>query len=160
MTFPRLLQFSLLVVTFGCNADKVRQLETENQELAAKLDRVTKEASLELQKKCPDNAAAAFKDWGWHNEPSASYSNHYQQKLSKCFVQISNITVEDKIQIAYAFVQDAFTGKSYGEYLWVTGEVKPLCRVTLLSGEETLCQSREEFHDLIKVYMEEALLRP
>ena len=94
MTLTRLLLFCLLVVMVGCNDDQVRRLERENQELAAKLDAVAKATNLDLQKKCADEANAMFKELGWNKKPFASYNNHYQQKLNKCFIRIEDREVE------------------------------------------------------------------
>ena len=161
-TLIRMLPFGLLAVLVACNEDKVHRLEKENQELAAKLDAVTKTANLESQKKCADQAAVAFRESGFAKKSMAGYVNHYQQKLNKCFVHISNTDFENNVLVVYQNVSDAFESKLYGEYMWRNperkkySEVKPiLCTVTLLSGEEKLCHSQEEFNELVKIYMEQ-----
>lgn len=56
---------------------------------------------------------------------------------------------------------DAFEGKVYANYIWRSDkrkkywEVTPFdCKVMLLSGEERLCHSSDEFDALVKQYME------
>jgi hypothetical protein len=172
-TFTVLLALPVLVVTVGCNENEVRQLkrqnqelgaklnnvEKENQELAAKLNGVTKGASLELQKKCADQSASEFKTWGWNKKPLAGYINHYQRNLNKCFVRIEDLESSNHVPATSITVSDAFEGKVYGDYYeWINTEGKKepsICRVTLLSGEAKFCHSKEEFDQLVKVYMEQ-----
>lgn len=123
---------------------------------------MTKGANLEFQKKCADQAAAVFKELGWNKKPWAVYSNHYQPTMNKCFVRIENTAIENHAPSTSINVSDAFEGKVYADYFWLNSEgkkyweVKPfMCKVTLLSGEEKVCQSKEEFDELVKVYMEQ-----
>jgi hypothetical protein len=141
---------------------KLNNVEKENQELTAKLNGVTKGASLELQKKCADQSASEFKTWGWNKKPLAGYDNHYQQNLNKCFVRIENSEFTNNVPATSITVSDAYEGKVYGDYQWINTEgkkyweVKPfICKVTLLSGEQKFCHSKEEFDELVKVYMEQ-----
>ena len=136
-------------------------LEKENLELSAKLQEVTKTANLDSQAKCANQARTVFKEMGWDKEFLTVYTSHYDQKLNRCYIQVYNSKADRGSASVYRFVQDAFEGKGYAEYSWInnTGkkywEVKPvLCKVTLLSGEEKICSSMEEFEELIKVYVE------
>jgi hypothetical protein len=110
-----------------------------------------------MQKKCADQASAAFNEMGLRKEP-ASYTNRCQQKLNRCFIEIQTI----KDRSFHTTVQDAFEGRGYAEYFWINldgkkyWELKPyLCKVVLLSGEEKACQSQQEFQELVKIYMEQ-----
>jgi len=155
MTFHRLLPFGLLVATVSCDADKISRLEKENRELAAKLDAASKAATLELQKKCADQAATVFKgdglNWTLHHLQH-SYTNHYQQRLKRCFVQIST---SDGVSTSTT-IKDAFEGKEYARFYLVKPEGRPSpCQVMLLSGEQKTCRSKKEFEELVKVYMEQ-----
>ena len=155
MTFTHVLALVFLAaIVVGCDADKVRRLEKENQELAAKLDAVTKGASLDLQKKCADQSGAIYKELGWDtHQLASSYTNHYNQKMNKCFLQIERTgSGSETINLS-----DAFEGKVYGYYeLLPQRRVEPLeCKVWLPSGHEKICESKDEFHSLVKVYMEE-----
>ena len=106
-------------------------------------------------------ANVMFKEESWDKKPFASYTNHYQHTTNKCFIQIENTEVTNNTPATSIVVSDAFEGKTYGEFMWINSqrkkywEVKPfMCKVTLPSGEEKYCYSREEFEELVKVFME------
>jgi hypothetical protein len=140
----------------GCgNSEKTAQLEKENRELNQKLDSLSHSKTLDLQQQCSTQAREEFKFLGWDKQQLASYTNHYNTSMNKCFLEIDNTN--------YPFVNktlsDAFEGKVYGEYTWKADKVKkywevpPLeCKVTLPSGEE-YCHSSDEFDELVKKYL-------
>ena len=91
---------------------------------------------------------------------SATFTNHNNLTLNKCFMEMHLASPEPLV--VSRRVVDAFEGKIYAEYLWTNPqgkqywEVEPtLCSVTGVSGEETACTSSEEFDQLIKQYMED-----
>jgi hypothetical protein len=90
--------------------------------LNTKIDARGKTASLELQEKCSKQAREEYAENGWKKEPMASYTNHYKEKMNKCFVLIGSTTPFN-------------------------------CKGTLLSGEEKLCHSSDEFDEIVKLYM-------
>jgi hypothetical protein len=115
-----------------------------------------------MQTKCAQQARVEFK--AWEKELTANFTNHYNVKVNKCFVEITNMGSDRKphVPTVNRIVSDAFEGKVYGEYMWMNlkgkkyWEVEPfLCRVTSLSGEETVCTSSEQFDSLIKQFMEQ-----
>ncbi len=120
-------------------------------------------ASLDLQEKCAKQAQQAFKRDGFEKEQLASFSNHYSEKLNKCFVRYDTTDASSTPGIMFVnkVVSDAFEGKVYGEYMWRSDKVKKYwevppvqCTVTLPSGEEKTCHSPDEFDTLVKQYME------
>jgi len=118
-------------------------------------------ASMELQSQCAKQAAIAFKQSGWSTEKLADSTNHYNTRLGKCFVEITNTTIENGHPGHSAIVSDAFEGKVYGSYEWINvtnkqfWEVPPTeCEVTVPTGETKYCKSSEEFEDLTKIYMQ------
>jgi hypothetical protein len=140
---------------------------TEQQKQLHDLDTKfgTKEKSvgLELQAQCAKQAAIVFKQSGWEKEQMASYENHYNEKLNKCFVILQNTdhkTTPGQI-ITSRYLSDAFEGKNLGNYFWESErnrkywEVTPfMCDVTIPSGEKKTCKSSDEFDELLKVYMQ------
>jgi hypothetical protein len=94
----------------------------------------------------------------------ANFENHYNAKVNKCFVQVSNMgsTRKPYVPTVNRIVFDAFEGKGYASYMWMNNqgkkywEVPPYeCTVTSLTGEEKHCASVEEFDELIKQFMEQ-----
>jgi hypothetical protein len=164
-----LCSFALLC---GCDADKVARLEKENKELRDKLDTAPKTASLDLQEKCAKQARIEF-NAGW-NKPenhkasqSLDFTNHYNSKYGKCFMEttLSSTAVDinkETFIMTQRYVEDAFEGKSYADFAWRTHqgkkywEVPPtMCTVRPIFGQEVSCTSTDEFDSLIKQFMEE-----
>ena len=125
---------------------------------------LAQQASIELQEKCAKQAKAAFDNMSFQDRTLASFSNHYNVKLNRCFIETEQDIViypsAPDIIWTYKFVTDAYEGKDFGSYVWHTDKVKKYwevppvqCQVTLPSGEEKLCKSSDEFDDLIKVYI-------
>lgn len=134
-------------------------------EQGKQLTEKTRLHNLELQEKCARQAREVFKGDGLDKAPFASFSNHYNEKLNKCFVLLENHVIAGEA-VTSTRLDDAFEGKVFGNYLWQTEknkkywEVPPLaCNVVLESGEEKVCKSSEEFNQLIKPYMGEPGLR-
>jgi len=158
----------VVVLGFTARSQSValRVQQKEIQELSVRLQANTMPAvSLELQEKCAKQAREEFKHEGLEGKQMADFSNHYNPKLGKCFVQIGYTDVKKPGGIFVSTtVVDAFEGKVYATYFWHNPgnkkywEVSPLkCSVTLLSGEEKTCQSEdgpEGFNALVKQYME------
>jgi hypothetical protein len=143
----RLLLCSILFVSAcNSNSEKLALLEKQNREL------------LDLQEKCATQARAEFNAEGWEKYQFATLTNHYNQKLNKCFTEVSSTdtrTAGDGTVHKSVFVIDAFEGKSYGQYSWHSDKVPPLmCKVTSLFGEEAFCHSEEEFKTAMMQYME------
>ena len=140
--------------------DQQRQI----RELNAKIEEKSKVASLDLQAACSKQARFEYDENGWRKEQFASFTNHYNERLNKCFMLVEN-TSEAKPRDGTFFttmiLSDAFEGRVYGQFDWKSDkakkywEVKPFdCKVTLPSGEEKACQSADEFRDLAKAFME------
>ena len=135
------------------------------QELKARLEQpVSTTANLDLQQRCARQAREEFTYEGWDKQPMASFANHYNSDLNKCFLEIENTsqsnTTLDVINISKT-LSDAFEGKAFAQYMWQSQkgkkywEVPPfICTVTLPSGGEKICHSSDEFDELIKVYMQ------
>jgi hypothetical protein len=141
-------------------ADQQRQIH----DLNARIDARSKTASLELQEKCSKQAEEQYAANGWKKEQMASYTNHYNEKMNKCFALIENTTPAkpaDGTFFTNKILFDAFEGKTYGEYDWRSDKVKKYwevapfnCKGTLPSGEEKVCHSSDEFDEIVKPYMQ------
>jgi len=116
----------------------------------------------ELQERCAEQARKSFNDMGYNKKDMAGFENHYNEKLNKCFVEITNTqTVARGEVMTTRMIFDALEGKNYGEYFWQTEkgkkywEVAPfVCDVIAPSGEKQFCKSDEEFKELMKPYMD------
>lgn len=113
----------------------------------------------ELQEKCRIQSEEFFHDDQLTNrrypEEMWSYVNHYNKKLNKCFIIITitflpkheNKTMD--VGSVTKFLYDVDEYKSYGSSVLVPK--KYFMGVVNDKG----CQSEEEWHELIKPYMEE-----
>ncbi len=133
------------------------QIERQQvQELNAKLDRVAKNANLDLQGKCAEQALKAWKSGAWEKLQNATYSNHYNASMNKCFMRIDN-SIPDRSGAVFTSdrIVDAYEGKVYGELTWKLDEAGNAmrCKATLPTGEAVQCTSPEEFDALIEPFM-------
>jgi len=121
-------------------------------------------ASLEFQDRCAKQARELFRSEGWTEEQNASFENHYNEKMNKCFIterSLSKWNSDDDTIFISRSLADAFEKKSYATYGWrsVKGEtaaaVLPfVCYVTPPSGEQKKCYSEKEYDELVKVYLQ------
>jgi hypothetical protein len=80
----------------------VREQQQQIQELKARLESASKTANLDLQEKCAKQAQEAFKSDGFEKEEGALFSNHYNERLNKCFPKASLQLCE----LGLGFLQD------------------------------------------------------
>lgn len=137
------------------------KLSTLASDASAAKERIAS-ASFERQQKCSAQARKEFMQSGFKdNDPLASYQNHYNVKLNKCFAAFTSTAIVGRTVTTVRTVFDAFEGKDYGSYIshnpgdkkyW---EVVPSkCEVIQPSGVAQACHSDDEFSVLAKVYME------
>jgi hypothetical protein len=138
----------------------LRRQRRRVQELTAKLESsAPNTASLELQQKCATQAREFLSQF--ENRDVVESLNHYNAGLKKCFVETRTESFLLGTRTESKVLTDAFEGKDYGIYIFVTQsnkadwQVPPSeCKVTLPSGERTICHSSDEFDALVKQYME------
>jgi hypothetical protein len=124
--------------------------------------RCHKSDTLDEQAKCATQARKDFEDWSYSAREGADFVSHYNPSLDRCFVQFQytrGATAGGRIWF-FRTVFDAFEGKEYASYSWLSEkdkkfwEVPPkTCEVTLPSGDKKRCQSDDEFMQIVKVYM-------
>jgi len=151
----------LCLVVTACEQKPQSTASPEPSPTAAQV--LSAAASFNFQERCAKQAREQFKQLGWDKEQMAGFTNHYNEKLNKCFVLIENTDAKSSPGTIWTNVvlMDAFEGRELGLYSWHTEkdkkywEVPPFqCEVNLPSGEKKICNSREEFDELIKIYME------
>lgn len=117
------------------------------QELTARIELISKTANLDVQQKCARRAREAFsRDFlaSLASDPFRDFTNHYNNKLSKCFVLITTHILNPKAKIMSdgRILRDAFEGNSYAVFSWDSESNKPsICEITLPSGEKRPCHS-------------------
>jgi hypothetical protein len=71
-----------------------------------------------LQAKCADQASVFYKQGKYDDsskEFSSFYTNHWNKKMGKCFIQINTTSLKD--DYASIDIYDAFEGKQYALYI-------------------------------------------
>src|SRR5258708_20839246 len=136
----------ILTVFLRSNMTELRKDQRQLDELKQKVESMSKTVSLDVQERCAKQAFEEFKRQGYAKHQYADFSNHYNSKLNKCFMQIQDVdsgTVKGTI-ITSKQLTDAFEGKIYGNYVCGTlkgkryWEVPPVvCLVTKPSGNES-----------------------
>jgi hypothetical protein len=166
------MKIAIAILLSGCflmmffaysQSTKLQQQRNEISELRTKLDAMPKNATLDFQEKCAKQARAAFTQDGWDKKPMATFADHYNVTLNKCFVEIEDADMKSAPGRIWRtkLLMDAFEGKVYGNYLWSSEkgkrywEVAPVeCTVSMNSGEDKSCSSENEFDLQVRQYME------
>ena len=159
----------LLVVSAGAlgvllylQTAALREQRSQVQNLNTKLDSLSTAADFDLQAKCANQALDIWKTGGWDRKKLATYSNHYNEKLKKCFMRIDATTEESGADVTFETVMDAFESRLRlcrihleGIMDHKTGDTASMrCSAVLPSGEAIKCTSPEEFDALVKQYVE------
>ena len=158
-----IIGFVVIVIMGGAywnwkQATIIKEQQTRIRELSPKTDSSAK--SFELQRECAKQAEA-FIDY-WEKDPQSKlndeFSNHYNVKLNKCFVLITQYPKHpggsvDNIFEKYLF--DAIEKKLYGQYGWAPQEGKKYWEVPPLvcTMLDQTCQSEAEFEAFVNRYM-------
>jgi hypothetical protein len=130
-------------------------------------------ATLAQQKMCADQARKAFNesdaskpinDKKFRRVSPAEYTSHYDAKANVCYIMVHESNILDdakgnansKIISISKIVYDAFEGRVYANYLWMSEkgkkfwEVAPMeCNVKPRGQDEITCKSSEEFDRLV-----------
>src|SRR5579871_3842452 len=109
----------VLVIFAQRQSVALREAHQQIQDLHSKLDLASKNANLDLQQRCAEQAAKAWKSGGWEKLENATYSNHYNESMHKCFLRIEN-SIPDPSGAVFTSdrIVDAYEGKVYAELTW------------------------------------------
>lgn len=149
------------VFLMGCGA--VRTADHEGADKPAGQD-------WERIKDCASQAGREFTGMGYSRAEAskiiASFTNHYDQARSICFMIITSTTSSTESILTSNSLSDAFEGKEYGSYIsnlsTARGTSARLIDCYVLSAGRTkqLCRSEDEFNELVKPYMESPAAAP
>ncbi len=139
----------ILIIAAGIGGYFLSQQEKMNALGPEKESTIT---NLNLQEKCAKQAEKAYNNSGFKtggNEISG-FINHYNPKLNKCFVLMSNNSYDSGDGSIYTSLYDAYEGKLYAEYFRKLSTVKPFVCTML----DKFCHGDEEFNTFVNIYME------
>lgn len=159
----RLIILILLAAAIGLGVLASQQAVTikeQQGQLAAANDRRKSEA-LGLQSQCSKQAKVAWLDGDYSDNPMASYENHYNATLNKCFIYMRSYKIISGNGYDNRTLIDALENKSYGLYILHVmngngeGRLRPVkCTVQTVAGEVVDCESQADFEARVKPYME------
>jgi hypothetical protein len=143
--------------------NQLDEQQKQIRELEGKLSSLAKAEALGLDEKCARQAVAYFKEGGYDKSgPFNGFTNHYNPELGECFILIQSLDTKSGPG-RYMESRDlwgAYERKWYANYVWFSEsgkkywQVKPfMCQVMSPSGEKKVCQSADEFDELVKTYM-------
>ena len=119
-------------------------------------ERKSAKEDLALQKGCSEAAENLFNKTDFKDNKMAGFTNHYNKKLNKCFIEVTSTTVQGKSSFTYRALFDVYENKMYGEYDWKTEEGKKYWEVKpfLCSMLDQSCSTTEEFDSFVENYLE------
>jgi hypothetical protein len=129
--------------------------------LVSRLASLSATTSPDPREMCAQRARQETNHAGRANEPRAFFTNYYDERLNRCFIEIENIGVSNKA--GGVFINKSLTdadGVEYAAYLAFSKRAKEswdvppsICEIYLSSGEETECHSADEFDELVTDYI-------
>jgi hypothetical protein len=159
----------ILLPMFGCDADKIAQLEKQNEELKAQMAKQNAAADFDLQAKCSTAARTWFNgNWASTSRDKDTilldFTNHYNAKQNRCFILVEyhyNSKLANAGGTSWTndrILTDVYENAKYADFTenHVTN-LKPTLRV----GDEVItcevqgnkCKTQDEFDRLISPYM-------
>lgn len=104
-----------------------------------------------LQEKCSEKAKEFFDNYDAGVSTKDKYSNHYNEKLDKCFVLMATYNEGKAGYVEGNYLYNVYENISVGYKAGFKGEKPYSCNV----GESNCDWNNEEWGKLIKPYMEE-----
>lgn len=143
---------------YGRNAVPAKSVDIGRQQTAASAPRPI---TIDNQNRCAEQAREAFRRDGWDLARFTDLSDHYNERLKRCFIEIDVIITNGKDSADFIRSFGDAEGREYGVYAQVIkrgtdpSETSPTtCEVTLPSGEEMECHSLEQFDEFVGGYIE------
>jgi hypothetical protein len=128
--------------------------------LASRLASLSAPATPDRQGICTQRARDATEHTARANEPRAFFTNYYNERLNKCFIEIENIGLGNAGEIYVNKSLADANGVEYAAYLGFSKRAKEswdvppsICEIYLSSGEQTECHSSDEFDELVTDYI-------
>lgn len=149
---PVLALTAAVILLLGCDTERVRKLEAENQELRTRLA----SQDLNLQDMCAREAKKFFQESATKDDETLllEYSNHYSRKLGKCFIEVNYNWKAFGGPFETAYISDVYEGLNilaqFQEHGSRDSHNPVVCEV---NGKG--CNSRSEFDEAAKYYMEQ-----
>jgi len=152
----------VFLMAMGCQDEKIANLEKQNQDLKAEVERNTAAADYDLQAKCSKDAKTWF-DQNWDRDKDTQlldFTNHYNKSMNKCFIEVeyhftfgsgeswvNNVTLWD----IYENTKYANLNEHHTVYVKPTFSTETTVVACELADKK--CTTANEFYDLVRPYM-------
>jgi hypothetical protein len=162
----RLAGFMMLLLICGCDTERLNQLEKQNQEMKAEIDKRNVAQDYDLQSKCSKDARAFFNANSERDKDTIllDFSNHYNKKLNKCFIlgeNHFNSHLADAGGTSWTnsmIMFDVYENSKYAEFI---ENHSTYLKPTIHVGQEVIscnvagakCKTQDEFNNLVQPYM-------
>ena len=154
----------LIVISTGLGWKLVAELESSAQlrsqivELTVKLNDKLKFELLERQRACSSQADKLLRQLGFDMATAMVVSqNHFNSKIDKCFLSVSNTVIGEGRARKFRFLIDAYEQRGYADFGIdiVVGEKRaPSCLLTPPGEHSRNCASEDEYQAFVARYME------
>ena len=154
---------AVLLMAVACGQDeKIANLEKQNQELKAEMEKSRATADYDLQAKCSRDARGWFNE-NWSRDKDTSllnFSNHYNKSLNKCFILVEYHYMVDAngSWVNDISLWDVYENSRYGTFV----ERHSISFKPTVSTDDSVmtcelatqkCKTAEEFNGLVRPYL-------
>ena len=130
------------------------------KDLVAFEDRLNKSEStklLDLDERCSENAQKFIITKKYESENTV-FVNHWNRKLSKCFIEIGTLESTENGFVVTRDLKDVLEGKPYASFFQIKNKnTIPICSLYKNGPDESAisCEKMYEYLNFIKPYMNE-----
>ncbi len=154
---------AVLLMSIGCGQDeKIANLEKQNRELKAEVEKTHATADYDLQGKCSKDAKAFFKEnlAGAKDAVLLTFRNHYNKPLNKCFILVEyHYSIGEKPSWANSMtLWDVYENLEYAKYaethmIYFKPSPHTEDKVVSCESSDKKCKTGDEFNELVNSFL-------
>jgi outer membrane murein-binding lipoprotein Lpp len=154
---------AVFLLAAGCGQnEKIAELEKQNEELKAEVEKNDATADYDLQAKCSTDAKSWFND-NWSRDKDTTFldfTNHYNKSLNKCFISVEyhfSLPADAGWENDVTF-WDVYENAKYGDFseehfIYFKPTPRTYDKVTMCYVADKKCAAAGEYNDLLRPYM-------
>ncbi len=155
----------ILLMVMGCGSrddEKIANLEKQNQDLKAEVEKNHATADYDFQAKCSKDAKTWFNE-NWSRDKDTElldFTNHYNKSLNKCFILVE---YHHSLGLGDSWVNDitlwdVYENAKYASFaedhiIYIKPTASTQDRVVTCELADKKCKTAGEFNDLVRPYM-------
>jgi hypothetical protein len=148
---------AVLLMAMGCAQDeKIANLERQNQELKAEVEKNHATADYDLQAKCSRDAKTWFNE-NWSRDKDTlllDFTNHYNKSMNKCFILVEyNYSIgANGSWVSSSQLSDVYENSKFATFA-EHHSASTDDRVNICELSDKKCKTPEEFNDFVRPYL-------